>query len=246
MSRSQPGQLYIGTSGFQYRHWRGSFYPEGVPQRRWLEHYASQFNSVELNATFYRLPKQETFMDWRERVPEGFRYALKFSRYATHTRRLQAPESTIPRFLEAVAPLEGPLGPVLVQLPPSFEANHQRLAAFLEAAPGTCRWVLEFRHQSWLRDEVLDVLKEHGAGLCVHDRLDDHPWVATADWVYWRFHGESHDQPCPAGWMQRAATWLGEQQAAGRDVYAYFNNDGAGHAPRDALELRRRLKSATG
>ena len=246
MANAVSGHLYLGTSGFQYRHWRGNFYPDGVPQRRWLEHYASCFNSVELNATFYRLPKQETFRGWRERVPEGFRYALKFSRYGSHTRRLRDAESTVQHFLEAIEPLGDRIGPVLVQLPPSFEADPARLAAFLEAAPGSCRWVLEFRHPSWLQDDILDLLAEHGAGLCVHDGLDDHPWVATADWVYWRFHGETHDQPCPAGWMDRAAAWLGEQRAAGRDVYAYFNNDGDGHAPRDAEELRRRLEAGAG
>ena len=237
MASNQPGQLYVGTSGFQYRHWRGRFYPKDIVQRRWLEYYAGCFGTVELNATFYRLPKEATFRKWHERVPEGFRYALKFSRYGSHTRRLKDPEQTIRRFIDAIAPLGEAIGPLLVQLPPSFEADVERLRSFLEAAPGEYRWVLEFRHSSWLTEPVFELLSELGAGLCVHDALPDHPWRATADWVYWRFHGEDHNQSCPERLLEQTAEWLGAQRAAGRDVYAYFNNDGQAKAPRDARRL---------
>ena len=148
--------------------------------------------------------------------------------------------------MEAIQPLGEAIGPLLVQLPPSFEADTERLRAFLGACPGEYRWVMEFRHRSWLRDPVLDLLAEHGVGLCVHDALPRHPRLATADWVYWRFHGKDHSQRCPPARLREAARWMSEQRDAGRDVYAYFNNDGDAWAPDDARRLLRRLESRDG
>jgi uncharacterized protein YecE (DUF72 family) len=239
--------LRVGTSGYQYRHWRGRFYPRGLPQRAWFEHYASVFDSVEINNTFYRLPEPETFDHWREAAPPGFRYALKFSRYGSHLKRLLSPEATIPAFLERAERLRSFLGPVLVQLPPHWNADVPRLDDFLAAAPRRVRWAVELRDPSWLCDATFEVLDAHGVALCVHDLLPDHPRPLTADWTYLRFHGTGPGYR--GGYspqkLSAEARRIDGLLARGVDVWAYFNNDVGGHAPRDALALRRYVRGAS-
>jgi uncharacterized protein YecE (DUF72 family) len=236
---STRGELRIGTSGYQYRHWSGDFYPRGLPQRRWFEHYAQRFDTVEINNTFYRLPKPETFDRWRENAPPGFRFALKYSRYGTHLKHLADPEQALERFLEGAQRLRRRLGPILVQLPPRWKADPGRLDAFLRVAPRRHRWAVELRDESWLREETYDVLRRHGAALVIHDLLDRHPVELTSDWTYLRFHGRdyggSYSPQALSGQARRIRGWL----RGGRDVYAYFNNDEGGHAPRNAADLRR-------
>jgi uncharacterized protein YecE (DUF72 family) len=234
-----PGTLYIGTSGYQYDHWRGVFYPEDLPKRRWFEHYAQSFDTVEINNTFYRLPAAHTFDAWRERAPEGFVYVLKFSRFATHIKRLKDPVEPIQRFLESAMHLGDRLGPILVQLPPRFKVNPQRLYAFLEATPRSFRWVCEFREPDWLNEEVYQILETHGAALCIHDMLPDHPKRITADWSYLRFHGDHYQGSYTPQFLSATAGRIRDYLARGLDVYAYFNNDQAGYAVRNALDLRR-------
>jgi uncharacterized protein YecE (DUF72 family) len=237
----RAGRLRIGTSGYQYRHWRGSFYPKGLPQRRWFEHYASRFDSVEINNTFYRLPSPEVFDGWREQAPPGFCYALKYSRYATHLKHLADPDEALERFLEGAERLRSRLGPILVQLPPHWRANPERLDAFLRAAPRRHRWAVELRDPSWLRGEVYDVLRSRGAALVIHDLIEDHPVELTCDFTYLRFHGQryggSYSPQALSAQARRIRRWLRER----RDVYAYFNNDRGGHAPRNAADLCRYL-----
>ena len=239
-SGASRGALRVGTSGYQYDHWRGVLYPEKLAKKRWFEHYARVFDTVEINNTFYNLPKADTFRDWRERTPAGFRYALKYSRYGSHIKRLKEPENHVPTFLERADLLGDALGPILVQLPPNFRANGQRLRAFLERLPDDHLWALELRHESWLDDEIRDLLAEHGVARVVHDELADHPVEATADFAYWRFHG-----PGNVGYSEeaidRTAELIDEQLAAGLDVYAYFNNDAEGWAVTNAERLRERL-----
>ncbi len=238
-SKEARGELNVGTSGYQYDHWREVFYPEGLPKTRWFDHYASQFDTVEINNTFYNLPQAKTFRAWRERAPEGFCYALKFSRYGTHLKRLKDPSASVGMFLERAEELGPHLGPILVQLPPNWSVNAERLAGFLRAAPKRHRWALEFRNKDWLCETVFDLLREHNAALCVHDLLEDHPRVVTAGWVYLRFHGDHYAGSYTPQALSGAARRIRRHLADGRDVYAYFNNDAEGYAAANALDLRR-------
>jgi uncharacterized protein YecE (DUF72 family) len=242
--------VLVGTSGWQYRDWRGVLYPPGLAQRRWLEYYASQYLTVENNGSFYRLPSQETFAKWRAQVPAGFVMAVKASRYLTHVRRLRDPAEPVGRMLSAAAGLSDRLGPVLLQLPPNFPADPGALDACLceiaqfpmQAAAGGAgcrvRVAVEFRHDSWWSDEVRELLAHHNAALCWADRLG-RPITAvwrTADWGYLRFH-EGAAEPWPrygkralGSWVQRLAdTWPDEA-----DVFVFFNNDPGGAAIYDA------------
>lgn len=240
MSRRRP-ELRIGTSGWQYRHWAGVFYPEGIPQRRWFEYYRTQFDTVEINNTFYNLPSVGTFDTWRQRAPEGFRYVLKYSRFGSHIKRLTEAGSHIHVFLERASRLGDFLGPILVQLPPRWNADPKRLADFLNAAPIEVRWALEFRDKSWLREEIYQILREHKAALCLHDLIEDHPMQITADWIYLRFHGAGekyggcYSPQRLSAEARKIRAWLEE----GYDVFAYFNNDAHGYAPQNAADLRR-------
>lgn len=242
------GALRIGTSGYQYDHWRGSFYPDELPKRRWLEHYAAVFETVELDATFYRLPTREVFASWRQQAPAGFVYALKMSRFASHRKKLLDAAGTTARLVERAEALGETLGPVLVQLPPRWRAAPARLDAFLEAARRTAapRWAVEVRDPSWLCEPVYEVLARHGVALVVHDLVPEHPRIPSARFSYLRFHGVG----CGGGYadarLDAEARWMVRERAAGRDVYAYFNNDLEGHAPRDALRLRQRVERLQG
>ena len=242
--------LLIGTSGWQYRDWRGSFYPAGVPATRWLEHYAAQFPTVENNGTFYRLAAPATFADWRSRTPDGFVMAVKASRYLTHIRRLRDPAEPVARLLAAAAGLGDRLGPVLVQLPPTMRAAPALLdtclaefAASARAISGlsAVRVCVEFRHQSWETDDIRQILTRHNAALCWSDRLGrpQGPLWHTADWGYLRFH-EGAAQPWPRYGPQSLRSWLARIAAefpAEASVFAYFNNDQNAAAPADAATL---------
>ena len=238
-ARQRKGRLRVGTSGYQYSHWRGVFYPSELPTRSWLRYYADHFDSVEINNTFYRLPSEKTFDAWRETVADDFCFALKFSRYGSHLKHLKEPESTIQTFLERAVRLREQLGPLLVQLPPRWKADPARLAAFLDAAPTEHRWVLEFREQSWLCEAVYSVLRAHGAALCIHDLIEKHPREVTGDFVYLRFHGDAYSGSYSPQSLSAQARSIKRYLAAGLDVFAYFNNDVGGHAPRNAVALRR-------
>jgi uncharacterized protein YecE (DUF72 family) len=233
--------LLVGTSGWQYRDWRGTFYPADVPQRRWLEYYASRFGTVENNGTFYRLPPRETFAGWRDRVGAGFVMAVKASRYLTHVRRLRDPAEPVRRLLDAAAGLGDRLGPVLLQLPPDLRAAPRLLDECLSRFPAGIRVAVEPRHESWWSAEVRDVLAARNAALCWADRTGTAvtPLWRTADWGYLRFH-EGDGLPWPRYRAATLARWAGQIAATwteGTDVFAYFNNDQGGAAPRDAAEL---------
>ncbi len=235
----QRATFRVGTSGWQYDHWEEVFYPPELKKSEWFAYYAEHFDTVEVNNTFYHLPDPETFDAWREQAPPGFRYTLKFSRYGSHLKKLKDPQASIGAFLECAERLRAHLGMILVQLPPNWRADVERLDAFLSAAPKRIRWAVEFREASWLCEEVFDVLRSHSAALCVHDMLPDHPREVTTDRVYLRFHG-----PGPWGGytdqaLSAAARRIEKHLDAGRDVYAYFNNDAHGYAVRNATDLRR-------
>ena len=236
------GRLRIGTSGYQYDHWRRRFYPRELPKRRWFEHYARHFDTVEMNGTFYQLPAARTFDAWREEAPRGFCYALKYSRYGSHMKRLKDPRRHVGVFLKRAERLKAALGPILVQLPPQFQADAERLDAFLSAAARRHRWVLEFRHASWLDERIYSVLERHGAALCIHDLLPGHPLRITAPFVYLRFHGKAYSGSYSPQRLTAEAARIRGWLRAGRDVYVYFNNDRDGHAVRNALDLKRYLE----
>lgn len=235
--------LRIGTSGWIYKHWKGLFYPQRLPQRAWLDFYAQHFDTVEINCTFYRLPTRETFESWRDRAAPGFCYAVKGSRFITHLRRLREPAEHVRLFAERLAGLGDRAGPVLWQLPPDFRRDDGLLAAFLEALPRQWRHTVEFRHESWLCEPVFGLLERHGVALCI----PDHPTLPnatrlTADWAYFRFHagrgeGGDYTESQLDDWAQRIRGFL----AAGADVWAYFNNDAHGFAIKNANQLRERL-----
>lgn len=231
----------IGTSGYQYRHWRGDFYPAGVPQRRWLEHYAGVFDTVEINATFYRLPSAKTVAGWHDRVPDGFRFAVKFSRYGSHIKRLKDPAASLDPFREVVAGLGDRLGPVLLQLPPRWGADPQRLDAFLAAAPDF-RWAVELRSPDWFQPAVFDCLERHNAALCLTDHTPPDQWRLTADWTYLRFHGRDHDEPFGEARCREWADWLRASVPVDGEAWVFFNNDAHALAPADAGRLRAYLE----
>lgn len=243
------GTVRIGCSGWSYRDWRGLVYPADLPARSWFAHYAGAFDTVELNTTFYRLPAATTVEGWRDQAPPGFTYAVKVGQFGTHRKKLLDPQRWLARHLER-ADLLGPhLGPNLFQLPPRWRRDAGRLDALLEAAPKRIRWAVELRDPSWLHDEVYEVLARHGAALCLHDLLADHPMIVTTDWTYLRFHGTDPLQAPYRGRytgrrLKTVADRIGGWTTDGVDVFAYFNNDWDGNAWSDAQWLRRRTASA--
>jgi len=172
-----------------YRDWRGIVYPQSLPTKEWFAHYTTMFDTVELNTTFYRLPTESTADQWGAQAPVGFVYALKLGAFGSHRMKLRDATSWLPNHLDRADRLKSARGPTLVQLPPRWRRNSERLDEFLTAAPTSTRWAIELRDPSWLHDEVFDVLRRHRAALCIHDMLADHPWMLTADWTYVRFHG---------------------------------------------------------
>ncbi len=233
-------RAYIGTSGFTYPHWKKVFYPEDVPQKRWLEYYAEHFNTLELNNTFYQMPKPKTCQSWFERTPDDFTFATKLSRVLTHRFRLTNVQRWLEPYLNAVEELGDKLGVILAQLPPRWRANPQRLAEFFKFVPASQRWAFEFRDASWLTGEVYDVLRQHKAALVIHDIIADHPREVTADFVYLRFHGatarysSNYSRPQLQQWAKQIKSYLRKDL----DVYAYFNNDAQGYAVKNAIALK--------
>lgn len=238
MPRSK-GQLRIGTSGYQYKHWTERFYPADLRQKDWFGYYADHFDTVEINNTFYNLPGPETFDHWRETAPENFEYSLKFSRYGSHIKRMKDPDRTIPVFLQAAERLGSRLGPILVQLPPNWHRDPSRLDHFLAEAPDRHRWAVEVRDPDWLHDDVFEVLRSHQAALCIHDMIEDHPREITADWLYLRFHGEHYTGSYSNQYLTAEADRISHSLKEGLDVYAYFNNDEEAHAVYNAQTLTR-------
>jgi len=232
--------IRIGTSGWEYPHWAGGFYPSDLPRDRWLERYAAEFDTVELNSPFYRLPDASVFSRWAARVPAEFRFAVKASRYLTHVRRLREPEEPLHRFWTRARRLGRRRGPVLYQLPPRWRTNEERLRAFLAVAPDEPQ-AIEFRDSRWYRTETMDALAKGGVALCLHDMQGSAPPIApVGPFVYIRLHGAGtkyggrYSSHRLSAWADRVVAWAD----SGLPVWAYFNNDAAGHAVRDASRLR--------
>ena len=237
--------IRIGTSGWEYEHWRGSFYPRDLPKDRWLVHYAATFDSVELNASFYRLPARSTFDAWRRRVPDGFAFAVKASRYLTHLKRLREPDEPLERFWSRATALGDRLGPVLYQLPPRWRPNLERLETFLARVPRGRAQAIEIRDPRWYGAPLAAMLDAADVALCLHDMPGSEPSPQpVGPFVYLRLHGSGarYAGRYPDAALDRWASRLGEWTDAGLPAWVWFNNDVGGHAPRDAIRLRERIE----
>lgn len=229
-------RLRVGTSGYAYPPWRGAFYPARLPAGEMLAFYASRFPTVEINHTFYRMPSERTVRGWATAVPAGFQFAVKVNQRLTHQKRLRDVDATLVRFLEPLRILgeEDRLGPLLLQLPPSFRADPVALDRFLQQLPPPFRCAVEVRHASWLAEDTSAVLRAHGAALCLAETDEaPAPDVLTAGFVYLRLRREAYGPAELAAWRARCRAWV----AGGRDVYAYFKNEDAGQGPAYAAAL---------
>lgn len=235
------GGLHVGTCGWQYRSWRGTWYPDGLPQRSWLAWYSARFPCVEVDSSFYRLPTREATARWASEVPDGFRFVPKMSRYLTHLRRLREPAEPIERFGDRMEPLGERWAATLLQLPPDLRRDDGLLDGFLGRWPRDRPLAVEFRHPSWFDDAVFDRLSRAGATLALTDRRNRplEPLVRTADWCYVRLHeGTASPRPCYGdrplrAWAERIAGLWGDDAAG----YVVFNNDPCACAPPNALRF---------
>ncbi|MEU2350455.1 DUF72 domain-containing protein [Modestobacter sp. NPDC049651] len=244
--------VVIGTSGWQYRDWRGRFYPPALAQRRWLEHHAAHFATVESNNAFYRLPERTTFEAWRDRTPPDYRWAVKASRFLTHLKRLREPAEPVARLMDRVAGLGDRLDAVLLQLPPTLQADPDLLSECLAQFPAGTRVAVEPRHPSWWTDDVRTLLERYEAALCWADRGEQPvaPLWRTAEWGYLRLH-VGVDGPAGGSWAYRPETlqaWAGRlAETYGEDqVLVYFNNDPGGAAVTDAVVFAGAVRAAGG
>jgi uncharacterized protein YecE (DUF72 family) len=241
VSNKPRGIIRIGCSGWVYRHWRKIFYPENLPQKRWFEFYAQEFDTVEINNSFYRLPSGDTFDKWRKQAPSAFCYAVKANRYLTQAKKLKDCEEPLKRMMDAVRHLGDRLGPILYQLPPSLKINLERLESFLKILPKDATSVFEFREKSWYVEETYALLDRYGASFCVHDMPGSaSERIAVGPVAYVRFHGGAgkywgrYSDEGLLSWSD----WLLAQSRQGRAVWCYFNNDIHGHAIEDARTLK--------
>ncbi|HLH00511.1 MAG TPA: DUF72 domain-containing protein [Bryobacteraceae bacterium] len=234
--------VFIGTSGWHYKHWRGPFYPQRFPADKMLGFYCQYFDTVELNATFYRLPPEGAATQWKKSTPPGFCFAAKGSRFITHMKKLRDPDIALDRFFERIHGLGKKLGPIVFQLPPQWPADIERLQTFLDALPRRRRYAFEFRNETWNTPAVYKILAKRNAALCIfHLAGFQSPTELTADFTYIRLHGPggkyqgSYDDAALASWARRIEQWRLKAS------YIYFDNDQAGYAPKNALRLKKIL-----
>jgi uncharacterized protein YecE (DUF72 family) len=239
----KKARVHIGTSGFHYKEWSGRFYPEDLKPNQWLKYYTGLFKTVELNSPFYHLLPKKTFENWKKQVPKGFLFSVKGSRYITHVKRLKEPRDPLKRFFKEAEGLENTFGPVLFQLPPSFKFDPDRLDKFLSALPDNHRYTVEFRNQTWFRQETYDILAKHNVAFCICEIAGwISPIVVTAkDLVYIRLHGPgkyaytgNYTEKTLKEWKKRIAAWVKE----GKTVHCYFDNTQEDFATNNALRMQ--------
>lgn len=238
-------RIHIGTSGWHYDHWRGPFYPEDLPKERFLRHYGNFFDTVEVNNSFYQLPKNETFERWRRETGDDFIFSIKASRYITHMKKLKDPGKTLPPLLNGVDLLKEKLGPILFQLPPGWKPNPERLHNFLSTLPKGYRYAFEFRNVGWHNSETIDMLQQHGAAFCIFELAGQRSSkTVTADFIYIRLHGPgkesyqgSYTSRDLSGWAGAFSSWANQ----GKEIFCYFDNDERGFAAQDALKLNKMI-----
>lgn len=232
-------EIRIGTSGWNYQHWKEIFYPADCAKSKWLEYYTEHFDTVELNATFYRLPQLKTFENWKTRTPDHFLWALKANKYITHIKRLKEPQEPLERFYTAASGLKEKLGPLLFQLPPSLSFDEKEFENFCQFLNPSQRHTLEVRHPSWINDRLFVILKEHNIAFCIADTAGRYPYheVVTSDFVYIRLHGSKklyaseYSEKELQAWAKKIKGW-------GKDTYLYFDNDFEGYAVKNAKRLK--------
>jgi len=233
-------KLHIGTSGWSYEHWKGNFYPDKIKGKEMLSCYSDKFKTVEINASFYRLPSEKTLKDWYQSVADDFTFSIKASRYITHQKKLNDPQRSIKKFFDVIPKLDDKQGPILFQLPPNWHKNTERLADFIDALPSDYSYVFEFRDPDWFADDIVDLLRETDTAFCIYDlEGEETPIHITSDFVYIRLHGPgakyrgSYSKKLLEKWVHRFREW----HKHGLEIYCYFNNDYGGHAPRNAALL---------
>ncbi|OGU72864.1 MAG: hypothetical protein A2V93_01840 [Ignavibacteria bacterium RBG_16_34_14] len=231
--------IHIGTSGWNYKHWKVLFYPEDIPQKKWLEFYCQNFRTVELNNTFYRLPEKKTFETWRDNTPDDFIFSVKASRYITHIKKLNDKEP-IKEFLKRAKHLNKKLGPILFQLPPGWKFNEDRFNTFLDMLPEKFQYTFEFRNESWWNEKVIDALKDHNSAFCIFEIAGTlSPKEVTADFIYVRLHGPdeayqgSYNDKTLKGW----ANFFSKIKKEGKEIWCYFDNDQNAYAAHNASKL---------
>lgn len=237
--------IRVGTSGWHYKHWVGRYYPEKIKPGAMLPHYLRDFDTVELNNTFYQLPKEESFDTWRDCVPDDFLFAVKGSRFITHMIKLKDAARGLSNFMPRAERLGGKLGPILWQLPPGWKVNVERLEEFLEALPRNHQYAFELRNETWMTDRVLEVLQRYNAAFCIYELAGYHsPIELTADWTYIRLHGPtafkyqgSYSDAQMDAWAKRLVGW----RKSLRSIYVYFDNDDSAYAVDNALTLKRMI-----
>ena len=239
-------EIRIGTSGYHYKHWVGPFYPPKTPMAKLLEFYTQKFDTVELNNSFYRLPPEAAFDEWRKATPSDFVFAVKMSRFLTHNKKLKDPENALDNLIPRAMRLGPKLGPILFQLPPKWQVNYERLEVLLQTLPRSLRYAFEFRELSWIKPEVEQLLARYGAAFCIYELAGFHSALTvTADFAYVRLHGPtagkyqgSYDDRRLRKWCVQIKQWASTLAA----VYVYFDNDQAGFAAHNALTLKKMLQ----
>lgn len=234
-------KIFIGTSGWHYKHWIGTFYPKETKANEQLAYFLKYFDTVEINNSFYRLPTPETFDTWKRSVPDNFLFSVKASRFITHMKKLKDPVLSTEKFFNNVNFLGEKLGPILFQLPPSWQLDYQRLEEFMSHIPAGYQYTFEFRNETWYNEKIYDLLKKYNCAFCIYE-IDRHlsPFLTTADFIYIRLHGPggkyegSYSDETLSEWSDKCLKW----KAEGKKVYIYFDNDQAGYAAFNALRLK--------
>lgn len=241
----KKGKIHIGTSGWHYSYWKGPFYPKDLPEKRFLSYYIQHFSTVEMNRTFYSLPKKSVFQGYADFVPRSFLFSVKASRFITHVKKLKDPKMSLHRFFTAVSGLENHLGPILFQLPPGWKLNLERLHDFLKVLPKGYRYAFELRDSSWLNEEVYELLKQYNAAFCIYEfESFITPKIITANFIYVRLHGPegAYAGRYSLKTLRQWAAFFRKEAQKGKDIYCYFDNDEEGFAAINAMELMRLLK----
>lgn len=239
--------IFIGTSGWFFEHWKTTFYPENIKKDEFLEYYIKNFNSVEINNTFYQLPKKETLLKWKNTAPDDFIFSVKANQFITHRKKLKDPENSLPEFFDVISVLETKLGIILFQLPPRWRFNHDRLKNFIEYLPDNFRYTFEFRDKTWLNQDTYSLFSQHNISICIYDFESSLSLEGlTADFIYLRLHGpigayqgQYSDKEIDF-WANKISEW-----SLNREIFCYFDNDERGYAPQDALRLSKRLQEIT-
>lgn len=240
-------RIHIGTSGWSYDHWQGPFFPDDLPQEKWLEYYSQKLGTVEINNSFYQLPETDTLEDWSDVVPDSFHFCVKANRYITHMKKLKEPEESLEKMLDTFNALGGKLSCILFQLPPNWNFDEERLRNFIALLPGDPGFVFEFRDKSWINDTVIQILQENSIAFCIYDIAGyQSPVRVTSELVYVRLHGPSEEkykgcygEEDLSDWAEKAVGWAED----GHKIFIYFDNDEQGFAPKNAVRLKEMIFS---